>query len=252
MRLEMRETLMTSQQVCEARRRAWASDDLSAAQLAREMELPYSVVYCALIGKTWSLITDPKPLPTGLLRKRRRSPIRVCTNCGRCYDTTGGTTIRCGACSHYWYRHGKERPKVIDRSQWQLTDRELAALYGRYMKGEGLETIAARLPFSAETLRRRFVAAGLALRERIERRQRLSAALVRRAREIVHIDRVPVAELARSWGVNYTTLYSAVMGQSWSEAGGPLPGGDLDEEKRPCERCGMLTVHSSGLCQFCR
>lgn len=246
---------MTSQQVCEARRRAWSSEDVSVKQIAGEMNLPYDVVYSAVIGKTWRLITEPAPLPVGLLAERhaerRRNPEGSCLNCGRHFES-GVRGGRCGACRAYLNRHGKERPKELERSQWQLTDRQLAVLYRRYMAGESLDTLAERLPFSEETLRRRFIEQGLALRSRTEIRQRLNAPLVRRAREIIHVERVPVVDLARAWGVNYATLYSAVTGATWPEAGGPLPGGDEPDEQKPCVRCEMLTAHPSGLCQYCR
>jgi hypothetical protein len=240
---------MTPWQV-KAARRAVAGGE-SVKSVARRLRLNYGPVYTAVLGQTWSSITDPPPLAVGDLQQRRKRPSRTCTNCGHGYRK-GGTTTRCQACSAHWYRHGSERDpaQLCKWSHARIGRKQLAALWQQYQAGISTDDLAETLPFSAETLRRRFHDAGFELRGNAGTRQKLTPSLARWARERVHLDNVPVYKVAEEIGVNYMTVYSAVMGHTWRSAGGPLP--EIEGEKRPCSVCEMLTGHESGKCRYCR
>lgn len=235
-------------QVQKARRLAW--DGLNAREIAKQMRLAYGPVYNAIIGHTWYSVQSPPPLPVGTLKERKKRPIRTCSNCGKQYQR-GGTTKRCGACSTYFHRHGVERlvsGELYKRAR--ISPRSLEQLYKRYLAGESIESLAESQPFSAETLRRRFVAAGYAIRPPTGLRQQLTPGIVSQARELHHNKGVTISSLAARYGVNYQTLHSAVMGYTWRGAGGPVP--EREGEKRPCQKCEMLTGNPSGLCRYCQ
>lgn len=242
-------------QVKEIRRRCWRGE--SPKEIAIDMGLNYGPVYTAARGQTWSSIVNPPPVPVGVMHesmKRRARQPRKCGNCGECYRAVG-TTTRCGGCYAYLQRHGVEKPADWNRSthlKIDLSEEVLRHLYEQYKAGSPYAVLAEGKPFSAETLRRRFKEAGYVLRENTGTRQKLTAGKVRRARELVHNEGKPVFVLAQEWGVNYHTLYSAVVGETWQLVGGPLPqnGSELNH---PCKRCSLLTPHHpSGLCAYCR
>lgn len=239
---------MTAAQVKQARRMVLRGS--SVEQVSQIFRVDYQVVYNAVRGLTWSSIHTPEPVDKGVLHNRRCRPRRICTNCGESY-VRGGTTKRCGKCSTYWYRHGCER-RVAHLHKWHVVpEEEVSRLYGLYQQGESLSSLAARHAFSDETLSRRFDDMGYAKRGNAGTRQCLSAPLVRQARHLVHEEGARVSDLAVKYGVNYQTLYTAVIGNTWRAAGGPLPQSE-DETKRPCTHCEMLTGHHSGLCRYCR
>jgi hypothetical protein len=246
---------MTVRQVKEARRRAWAGE--SARQIAAEMKLRYTAVWNAIVGVTWSSIGSPPPLPVGRLQ-RRRTKMNTCGNCGAQFrsddENARGSSDRCHRCYQYRRRTGREWTQEQLR-QWRhtrLSARQLARLYDQYAAGASIREIVERnqLPFAEETLRRRFVDAGFALRSNAGVNQKLTVALVRQARRLVNVERIPAYLVAERLNVNYHTLHSAVSGATWRAAGGALP--ETSEEKRPCRNCGLLTGHHSGLCRFCR
>lgn len=236
-------------QVKEARKAVAAGESVQG--VADRLKLSYGPVYTAVRGQTWASITNPPPITKGMLLERRKRPMRECQNCGRKYRV-GGTTIRCERCSAHWYRHGTERNSkhLHKHPHARLSDAELGELYQRYLTGISTDDLAETLPFSAETLRRRLHGAGYKLRCNAGMKQQLTPSLVRWARERVHLDGVPVNEVAVRLDMNYQTVYSAVMGMTWRSAGGPLP--ETEGEKRPCLICGLLTAHESGKCRYCR
>jgi hypothetical protein len=68
-------TMMNPEQVCEARRLAW--DGKSARQIAARLGLAYPRVYSAITGRSWRSVTEPPPLPVGMLTQRmQRMPTR--------------------------------------------------------------------------------------------------------------------------------------------------------------------------------
>jgi hypothetical protein len=233
-----------------AARRAVAGGE-SVKSVARRLRLNYGPVYTAVRGQTWQSITDPPPVRDGVTSLPRKRPLHICQNCGIEYRT-GGTTTRCNACYSHWWKYGTERdPDTVHKHlHARLSRTELRRLWQQYQSGLSIEALADNLPFSAETLRRRFIDAGFCLRGNAGTRQKLTPSLVCWARERVHLDGVPVYEVAKEIGVHYMTTYTAVMGHSWRAAGGPLPGAAV--EKRPCRVCGMLTGHKGGRCRYCR
>lgn len=245
--------VMQPWQVKEARRSVLDGDTVQ--QVANRLRLNRGPVYTAVIGITWSSIHNPPPVPVGLLFERRKRPVRECQNCASSYRV-GGTSQRCGPCSTYWYRHGEERPLNHHLRQGRharLSKKRLAELYKKYQSGLSLEAIAEveDLPFSPETLRRRFVSAGYELRPKAGVHQKLTAPLVRQLRYRHYNDGVPVHLLARELpDVSYLTVYDAVKWKTWRKAGGPMP--KEEGEKRPCAECGLLTTHESGKCCYCR
>lgn len=236
-------------QVKEARRAVAAGETVQA--VADRLQLNYNPVYMAVRGQTWASIANPPPLRKGVLFERRKRPTRVCQNCGRKYKA-GGTVTRCGACYTHWRRHKKERDqKHLHKGHHaRLSSDELATLYKKYLKGVSTSALAEELPFSAETLRRRFSEAGYELRGHAGTKQKLTPSLVRWARKRVHQEGVPIYEVVDELDANYQTVYSAVMGRTWRSAGGPLP--EPEGEKQPCSVCGLLTTHASGKCRYCR
>jgi transposase-like protein len=239
---------MTAAQVKQARRLVLRGK--SVMQVAQTFRVDYQVVYNAVSGNTWSSIHTPEPIKNGVLHDRRRRPRRTCANCGESY-VRGGTTKRCGKCTTYWSRHKCER-QVAYLGKWHvIPDEEISRLYVLYQRGASLNSLAEQYSFSEETLRRRFDDAGYSRRGNAGIRQRLSASLVRQARHLVHEEGARISDLAMQYGVNYQTLYTAVIGRTWRAVGGPLPQSD-DEIKRPCTHCGILTGHHSGSCRYCR
>lgn len=241
---------MTPQQVKTARKLAY--DGHNASAIANKLSLNYGPVYCAIVGKTWASIHNPLPVPHSIIQKNARRPERICQNCKRPYRK-GGTTTRCGACYNYWNKHGVERnPQTLNKHKHTiLTHEQLARLYVRYCNGASMRELAEELPFSEETLRRRFKEAGLGRRTTTQTKQKLTAAIVQQARNLVHEEDMQISHVAEMYNINYQTMYTAVMGHTWRGAGGALPCND-DAEKRPCTRCEILTQHSSGICRFCR
>lgn len=247
----MTKTYMNAQQVKAARERALAG--VPVTTVAAEMGLPYSPVYQAIIGKTWSSIHFPPPVSGEVFKQRRKRPTRICGNCGGAYQV-GGTTTRCRACYAHLRRHGAERVTEFLRKHRhaRVSKSKLAALYERYRAGASTETLAEGLPFCAETLRRRFVAAGYKMRNNVETKRKLSPGLVRQARRLANVEGVPISKIARQMGVDYQTIRDAIKGTTWRAAGGPLPEGEAEQGARPCRVCEMLTTHSSGACRYCR
>lgn len=250
----MTNVTLVAWQVKEIRRRCWRGE--SPKEVALDMDLSYGPVYTAARGQTWSSIVDPPPVPVGVMhksRKQRARQPRKCGNCGACYRAVG-TTTRCGGCYAYLQRHGVEKPSNWSRSthlKIYLSEAVLRHLYEQYKAGSSYAVLAEGKSFSAETLRRRFKEAGYALRDNAGVRKKLTAGLVRQARELVHNEGKMVSVLAQEWGINYQTLHSAVVGATWQLVGGPLPNGHKGQGK-PCCRCGLLTEHPSGHCQYCR
>lgn len=246
---------MTVHQVKAARRRVWAGE--AVKEVAADMKLPYGAVYNAVTGRTWSSIANPPPLLPGTLNDRRKK-MHTCGNCGEQYRSDDrrkrGTVDRCKPCYAHLQRHGTERKleHVRQRQYARLSAKQLARLYGQYAAGASMREVLERnqLPFSEETLRRRFISAGFALRDRSETKVKLTPGLVRQARELVYREGVPISDLARRYGVKYQTLHTAVIGNTWRAAGGPLP--ETEGEKKPCKHCKLLTGHPSGLCRYCR
>ena len=246
--------VMTPWQVKEARTAAIGGESIRS--VSRRLRLKYQTVYQAVRGYTRETITNPPAVEGGVLKiGPRRAPLLcVCQNCGRKYHRLkeGGTTTRCNPCYTHWNRHGVERTEehLHKHSYARLSRRELVALHRSYQNGASVDELAETLPFSAETLRRRFVDAGFDLRGNAGTNQKLTASLVRWARERVHVDGLSVKDVAQELGQNYQTVYGAVTGHTWRAAGGPLP--EVEGEKRPCSVCEMLTAHESGKCRYCR
>ncbi|MBP8055112.1 MAG: hypothetical protein KA314_04690 [Chloroflexi bacterium] len=250
----MANVTMVVWQVKEVRRRCWRGESLK--EIAGDMRLNYGPVYRAARGKTWASIVDPPPVPVGMMhtaRKHRARRSRKCGNCGANYRA-GGTDTRCGGCYAYRHRHGVEKPGHWNRSTHlkvhHLSEAVLRLLYEQYKAGAPYAVLAEDQPFSAETLRRRFKEAGYVLRDCTGMRRKLTAGLVRQAREMVYNEGKMVSALAQEWGINYQTLHSAVVGATWQLAGGPLP--NIIGKGKSCCRCGLLTEHPSGYCQYCR
>lgn len=243
---------MTVWQVKQARKDVAAGESIQS--WATRHNLNYNPVYMAVRGQTWASITDPPPIPKGDLFERRKRQERICGNCGYSYRV-GGTTKRCGACYAHLKRHGVERT-VKHLHEWRhtrLSKEKLQELWELYESGLSTEAIAENLPFSTETLRRRFAKAGYKLRGNAGKRQRLTAPLVRQLRERHYNDGVPIYVLAAELkNVRYQSVYDAVTWRYWRAAGGPMPPKDTDREKQPCSVCSMLTAHESGKCRFCR
>lgn len=239
-------------QVKEIRRRCWRGE--SPIKVADDMGLSRGPVYTAARGLTWASVIDPPPIPLGTMleaKKHRTRQTRTCGNCGESYR--GGTTTRCGGCYTWLKRYGTEKPSDWNRNnKIQLSAKVLRHLYEQYKMGVSTEALAEGKSFSSETLRRRFREAGYPLRTTTGCRQKLNAGLVRQARELVYGEGRRISDLAHGWGINYMTLYSAVVGDTWQSAGGPLPHKTDGESSQPCKRCSLLTVHPSGLCTYCR
>lgn len=242
----MASPLLSVWQVKRARQRAW--DGENAKEIAGAIGVNYGPVYNAIRGVTWSSITDPPPLPAGTLMERKRRPVRTCGNCGEEYRK-GGTTERCPACYTYLRRHGTERNEhqLRKHPHTRISLERLKEIYREYETGTATDTLAEDLPFSAETLRRRFKENGFELRPRYK--QRLTPGMVRHAREQVHNEGVPIFKVAEELGVVYQTLYTAVMGETWRAVGGPLPD-EGEGELTPCENCSVLSKQR--LCRYCR
>lgn len=94
------------------------------------------------------------------------------------------------------------------------------ALYEKYKSGESLSKIANTLPFSDETLRRRFKTAGFSLRNNGGKRVRLTPQKVRRARGLHYQDGMRVKDISELMGIGYNTIYSAITGATWADVGG--------------------------------
>ena len=239
--------VLVAEEVRKARRQAWRGKSIKG--IARDMGHPYGPVWCAVRGTTWSSISRPRPVPNGL--PVRRKLVRVCGNglCGQSYQR-GGTTKRCAACTTYWYRHAEERCPEKARHAGRIEVSNLDELHKRYEEGDSIKRIAADCPFSEETLRRRFLEAGYSQRNNAGKRQCLVGGQVLQARRLVHNDGWRVCEVVELFGINYQTMYGAVMGHTWRAVGGPMPA--TVGEKKGCSRCGVVTAHGSGLCRFCR
>lgn len=239
---------LTAQQVKEARRRAWNGEAIRA--IARDLGESYHVVWTAVRRHTWHTIQEPPPVPFG----SRRRPVRVCGNpkCRKKYQK-GGTRTRCPACYSYWYKHRRERdPKARHQTYIHIDKEELAALWRRYEAGESTIRIAKSIGVSEMTINRRFHEAGYKLRKRTEHCRKLTPALVRQLRHLVHVDGWTMKAAADHAGVNYNTAVGAILWKNWRSAGGPMPGDYEATGKRPCPRCGLLTPYLSGLCHYCR
>jgi hypothetical protein len=218
-------------------------------QIAREMGMGYGPIRMAILGHTWSSVANPPPLTAGELETlRRRRLRRTCGNCGRVYRAYHQD--RCGACYTFRRKYGKERNgrDLHKHPHTRLSRSQVAALYQRYLEAGCIEKVAEGQPFSAETLRRRFHQDGYEVKPGY--RLRLSAGQVRYARRRHYEDGEQISQLADEMGLNYSTLYSAVVGHTWAHAGN-LPA-NREREGRPCAGCKMLTGHTSGLCVYCR
>jgi hypothetical protein len=246
MRLNERLTLA---QVKEARRRARRGENMKA--VAQSMNWSYGPIRCAILGITWSTISDPPPLTKHEINERWQRPWRVCCNCGLSYRV-GGTTERCGACYAYWRKYGSEREERFLQKglHARLSRADVAELYEEYLIVGSVEKVAAGKPFSAETLRRRFHQDGYQLNTSVGLRQRLTAAIVRQARQRYYDEGVRISDMANELGVHYQTLHSAVIGATWRHVGG-LPF-QADEKAWHCSNCSILTSHHSRLCAYCR
>lgn len=245
---------LTASMVVELRRRVRAGERI--ADLAREAGVAYTTLHSAVRGDTWSSVSDEAPLSVAEMRRIRfEQRRRLCANCG-VENTDLQSSTLCNACYQYERRYGRPRiPALLWPERWRLSDAAIRALYRRYSDGESMEAIAADLPFSAFTLRRRFRDLGLPVRRRGAALV-LNPAMVRQLRRLYYEDRVTVAELARRYDVGYKTVEMAVKWRTWLSAGGP--GSEVmrvslsDAVHKPCVRCGVLTVHDSGVCALCR
>lgn len=229
---------MNVHQVKEARRRA--ANGESVPQIAADLGLTYTPVWCAIRGITWSSICDPPPLPS--LPRGSRPLGRKCQNCGhRCYYKTGGRIKgRCRPCYTYHRRHGRERPLGrLNRKTARLDTSQAARLY---QDGKSLETVGSLLRVNPETVRRRLHEAGITMRPR--NRHALDRDDVCQARYLVYQEGWSIARVVAELhpGVSYQTVYSAVAGYTWRSAPGP----------RPCATCETITIHQSGYCWNCR
>lgn len=244
---------LTASMVVELRRRVRGGERI--VDLASEVGVAYTTLHSAVRGDTWSSVSDEAPLSVDEMRRIRRGRrMRPCANCG-IQNADLQSSELCNACYQYERRCGRSRSSALWPKRWRLSDAAIRALYRRYSDGESMAAIAADLPFSAFTLRRRFRDAGLPVRK-AGTAHVLNPATVRQARKLHYEEGVTVAELARRYDVGYKTMALAIKWRTWRSAGGPGSGemrvSVSDEVHAPCVRCGVLTVHDSGVCAFCR
>lgn len=156
---------------------------------------------------------------------------------------------RCLACYTYRYRHGRERDPENMRNSCLIEIPNICELYERYRGGLSMAQLATETGYSEETIRRRFRENGLKRRGNAGTKQKLTPAAVRQACRMAYVDGVPVNEIAEHFGRNYMTVHSAVRGDTWRGAGGPLPVRN-GEHTVKCKQCRFLTRHV--LCRWCR
>lgn len=237
---------LTAEQVKESRRRAWLGEPIKA--IARDINRGYGTVWNAVRGRTWSSIFEPAPVPNGYKAVFYRRCING--NCSELYTGRPNNGL-CPACYVYLTRHGEYRiPENMRSSRYiDIPEEELGELCHQYLDGASLEVLAAGKPYSAETIRRRFVKSGFVRRNNAGTRMQLCAEWVEQARYRVHYGGERVCDVAEEAGVNYATAFSAIMGQTWRGAGGPLPE-KARQAKNKCRRCGLLTEWD--YCRLCR
>lgn len=240
---------LTINQVKEARRRVWNGAKIS--EVAAKLNVNYNVARYAVIGRSWSSIHQPPPVPSHVIQNNLKPPERTCKNCGQRYQK-GATTTHCRRCYEHRQRHGTERNEhTLGQALYaRITPEQIRHLHRRYIDGASMADLARELPFSKETLRRRFIALKLPLRSRAGTRQQLTPAIVRHARQLAYEKHIPINAIADHYNIHYQTMYSAITGDTWTNVGG-LPIDDT-APRQPCKQCEILTNHPSGLCQFCR
>lgn len=223
------------------------------ATIAKRLERNYDVVYNAVRGITWSSIRSVPPVTSAEFKQQRARRVRTltCANCGQKYRRKGSTS-RCGACHAFWMRHGRDRNEYLLNKHIHISEADVRRLHQRYMAGESYEQIAAALPLSAETLRRRFVELDLPRRTNTSKRHVLTERDVRRARQRHYRDGESVAAIARSLGRRYHTVWCAIVGRSWPHVGGLPDRNRPTADSQPCQRCTLPTTHTSGNCRYCR
>lgn len=239
---------MTTEQVQEARRLAWLGENIT--DIARAIGKNYGPVWNAVRGVTWSSVHNPPPVPTFY----RVVQFRACVNhhCGELYQgpPQGGF---CQSCYVYARRNNGElrKPNSLPIGRPPMDIGDMEKIYKRYLCGESINTIAADLECSPETLRRRFRRGGYKMRDKTESRRVLTEPAVIQARVMHYEDNVPIFEIAQYLERNYLTVFDAVKGHTWRTAGGPLPRDQESDELQPCQHCGVLCRHDE-LCRFCR
>lgn len=244
----MGKSLLTAAQVKEARRRVMHGDTIQS--VADDFNVGYNVARNAVTGNSWSSIHNPPPVPAAVIRRNRRTPERICTNCNKRYRSRQSKK-RCNACHQHWWRNGTERTDYT-LGKWahaRLTESEIRDLYRRYVAGESMHQLARELPFGRETLRLRFIELGLPRRSGYAHVQQLTAAVVRHARYMAYELGIPHKDIAAFYDIHPVTMNQAINGHTWKDVGG-LPA--TDGPKVACTNCGLLTTHPSRLCQYCR
>lgn len=245
-------TQLTVQDVRQARCLVHAGESL--VEVASKTGKSYKALWFAVTGRTWRHVSDPPPVPPGVLQNRRKiSSPRNCPDCGEQYTSHGRY---CKACVSFRYRNGEARGagrrgegRVYSQQRKLADPVYVRQLYKIYTSGKSVQEVADCASVNSETLRRRFEELSLPRRE-VGGARVLTAGMVAQARLLVNKEGMPVSELAKQWGISYQTLHSAVRGATWRTAGGPLPKDDT--EKRPCTGCDLLTDHHSGVCVWCR
>lgn len=237
---------LTLQQVIEARDRAAQGE--ATKRIAQHLGRPHGVIWNAIHGRTYAWVKDPAPLPVGTPKPAK---LYTCANphCSRQFPPGHGR--KCRACTSYYYRHGRHRkPDQIHGPGYiHLPKDTIKRLHHRYRSGESIADLARELGLADETIRRRFRAYGLPCNQTCAgRRQRLTPGLVLQVRRLHHIEGIPINELAQTYGINYQTLYSAIVGATWRHIDG-LPS-KPEKAMTPCARCGLMSHQP--LCRFCR
>lgn len=154
---------------------------------------------------------------------------------------------RCARCASYFYENGRERnPAELGRLP-SLTDADKAQMVREYKAGATLQEMADSRPGVGDArIKQALEEAGVALRPPGGKRV-LSNAMVKKARYLHREKGVQVSAIARALGVGYQILWQAVDGQTWRDAGGPLPPAD---DGTKCAHCGVLS--KDVVCRFCR
>lgn len=237
-------------QVKAARRAAWQGQKVS--DIAKSLSLNYGQTWSAVRGATWSTLTDPPPIPDNYLKSGKKPrPLSICAN-PNCAKLADGAKGYCQACYTYQHRHGEMRPHNprCGRPRKPEDVRYLRRLHARHLAGESIEAIAKEIGISGQTLGRHFRSARLPTRKP---NMVLTPDLVQQFRALHYSDNYSIAKIARTFNINYQTVYGAVTRRTWRhKIGGPLPADDDGDEKTACTRCGVLTAHPLQLCRFCR